>query len=217
VSTDIKAVMEHHARHRRILADPGFTGDLLLFAFALDEILTYPAVRVRRRWFSESWIAAVEEMVCPPPDPRFKREQGWWVAKVIGDDIPRYEFPADPTQKCVVPVLRRSGKTTLCGGSGAVGMVDRDPLTGEGRRAWACRGHQLTAETWRARIKEWEANGKPSPPPNAGGHLERYYNGDFDSLYAWAKPWKEPLRAERAAIVPVPPRPTLRLIQGEAQ
>ncbi|MGV9540882.1 hypothetical protein ACWDSF_06115 [Nocardia beijingensis] len=214
MSTDLKAIMERHERHRHMLADPRLTGDLLLFAFALDEVIAYPAVRSRHRWFGESWVGAVEEMVCPPPDPRFPRELGWWVAKVVGGDIPRYEIPDDRNRKCVVLVPRRSGKTTPCGGTGVTGMVDRDPLTGEGRRVWACKGHQTTASHWRARIKQWEANGKPSPAPNAGGNLERYYSGDWDALYRWAKPWKEPLRAEREAVIPPPPRPTLRLIEG---
>lgn len=212
MTTDLKAIMEHHQRHRQMLADPLLTGDLLLFAFALDEVLTYPAVRRRHRWFGENWVMAIEEMVCPPPDPRFKQERGWWVAKQVALDLPRYEIPVEHTHKCTVPVTRRSGDTTPCGASGVVGMLDRDPLTGVGQRGWACRGHQSIADSWRARINEWVANGKPSPPPNAGGNLERYYSGDWDALYRWAKPWKEPLRAGREAT---PPRPTLRLIQGE--
>ncbi len=208
MSTDLKAIMERDERRRQMLNDPDLTGELLLFAFAVDEINARQAEQSRKRRSKRGWVAEVEEMVCPP---RPGRASGWWVKERIGSDIPRYEFADAPGRKCVVPVTRRSGKTDACGGTGVVGVVDRDPLTGEGRRAWFCKGHKSFADACRARTAEWQRNGKPSPPPNAGGVLERYYGGDWDALYRWAKPWKEPLRGEREAT---PPRPVLRLIEG---
>jgi len=208
VSTDLRALMERDGRRRLMLGDPDLTGDLLLFAFALDEVIFRKAERRAKRQFGESWVLAVEEMVCAPLDPQYKRDHGAWVKARIGGDIPRYEFLDEPGKKCVAPMVRREG---TCGAPGGLGVVDRDPVTGEGHRVWLCRRHEWLAEGFRARVAEWKRNGEPSPPPNAGGVLERYYAGDWDELYRWAHPWKKPMRGGREAT---PPRPKLRLIQG---
>lgn len=209
-STDLKAIMRRDERRRRMLHDPDLTGDLLLLAFAMDEVLAVRKEQGRKR-FRGSWVEAIEDMVCREYPGRLA---GWWMKHQIAEDLPRYELADERGRKCSAPVLRRSGITDACGASGAVGLVDRDPLTGEGRRVWACKGHKAFAAECRARSKQWADNGKPTPPPNAGGVLERYYSGNWDALYRWAAPWKEPLRGGREAT---PPRPTLRLIQGEGE
>lgn len=208
MSVDLKAIMEGDERRRLMLSDPDLTGDLLLLAFALDEVITRKAERRTKRQFGESWVLAVEEMVCAPPDPRLNRGHGEWVKACIGDDLPRYEFVDEPGRPCVAPMVRREGR---CGAPGRLGVVDRDPVTGEGHRVWLCRRHEGLAGEFRARVAEWKRNSEPSPPPNAGGVLERYYSGDWDSLYQWARPFKKPMRGGREAT---PPRPRLRLIQG---
>lgn len=208
-STDLRAIMRRDERHRKMLNDPDLTGDLLLLAFALDEWLAIRKERGRKR-FHADWVETIEEMVCRSYPGR---QAGWWLKHQIAEDMPRYELAGAPGRKCSAPVLRRSGITNACGANGAVGLADRDPLTGEGRRVWACKAHKAFAAEVQARSKQWADNGKPSPPPNVGGVLERYYEGNWDALYRWAAPWREPLRGGREAT---PPRPTLRLIPGGA-
>lgn len=204
MSTDLKAIMLRDERRRQMLNDPDLTGDLLLLALAMDEIIAVRKEQGRKR-FQGGWVAAVEEMVCRRYAGRI---QGWWVKERIGSDTPRYEPEDKPGRGCVAPMVRRDGE---CGKPGTTSLVDRDPITGEGRRVYLCGRHKDLVGKFRAREQEWVRNGKPSPPPNAGGVLKRYYTWDWDAAYRWAKPWREPLEGGREAT---PPRPELRLIQG---
>ncbi|WP_280448415.1 hypothetical protein [Nocardia brasiliensis] len=207
MSTDLKAILRRDERRRKMLHDPDLSGDLLLLALALDEVCDIRKDQ-GRRWFRANWVEAIEDMVCRDYPGR---PTGWWVKHQIAEDMPRYEVAGGTGRKCNAPVLRRSGVTNACGATGSVGLTDRDPFTGEGVRVWACKAHKAFAAEVQARDRQWFENGRPSPPPNAGGVLERYFSGNWDALYRWAAPWKEPLRGGREAT---PPRPTLRLIQG---
>lgn len=203
MSTDLKAIMARDERRRQMLNDPDLTGNLLLLVLAMDEVITVRREQGRKR-FKGSWVTAIEEMVCRK---RSGWMQGWWVKNQIGDDVPRYEPQESSGRRCVAPMIRREGE---CGKTGSLGMTDRDPLTGEARRIWLCARHRGLQAQFDARVKEWQRNGRPSPPPNTGGVLRRYFVFD-DDLYRWAAPYREPMEGGREAT---PPRPKLRLIQG---
>ncbi|WP_306365484.1 hypothetical protein [Nocardia sp. CC227C] len=204
-STDLRAIMARDERRRRMLNDPDLTGDVLLFALALDELLATRKEQGRRSL--KNWVAEVAELAHGTDD----YYQRYWGKKVIRDDFPRYEVidrnPGRP--RCVAPMVRREG---VCGRSSQVWFVDPDPETGEGRYVGLCRRHRPGLEGYYERRREqWRRNGKPRPPANTGGVLRRYFNADWDAIYQWARPGVEPMEGGREAT---PPRPKLRLIPG---
>jgi len=107
-------------------------------------------------------------------------------------------------------MIRREG---LCGKSAIVRGCERDPLTGEATPYAFCSRHRNHADDWRIQqnLKQWNDNGRPSPAPNAGGILRRYFDTDWDALYEWAAPYTKPLHGAKP---PTLPKPTLRVIQG---
>ncbi|MGW4720723.1 hypothetical protein, partial [Nocardia sp. NPDC004260] len=121
MSTDLKAIMEFDQRRRQMLADPDLTGDLLLLALALDEVVRRQMEKVRRPkgW---SWWHLVGALARGDADVA---QAGWWVKDQIRRDLPRYESQ-QRGRGCVAPMIRREG---LCGKSGSYGLADRDPLT----------------------------------------------------------------------------------------
>jgi hypothetical protein len=206
VSTDLKAIMRRDERRRRMLNDPDLTGDLLLFALALDEVIATRKGQGRKT-SGKNWTSAVTELA--------RGTEGhlrYWAKHVVERDVPRYEpEPAEYPWPCVAPMIRREG---LCGKQGARHLTDRDPDTGEARQIALCSRHRSLEAQFDAREKAWRANGKPLPPANTGGVLRRHFNADWDAIYRWAAPGREPMEGGREAT---PPRPTLRLIQGEGE
>lgn len=201
MSTDLRAIMDRDERRRLMLNDPDLTGDTLLFALALDEAL---AARKEQRRPRRSWIDDVADL-------------GWGeqagandhcrVKDIIGKDVPRFEpIRETPGIPCAAPMIRRDG---LCGQLATWSTIDRDPETGEARWTGLCRRHREGRTKFDARRMAWIANGKPTPPPNAGGVLKRYFTADWNALYRWAAPWRTPLDGGRE---PTPPRPQLRLV-----
>jgi len=186
-----------------MIRDPELTGDLLLLALALDELLVSREEQ-NRDPFGKRWTLDVEELA----RGQRRTHRGWWVKVTIAADLPRYE-PAQPAvPECVAPMVRREGP---CGKrTTAWGFVDVDPETGEGRQVWLCGRHRELGKQFDARRREWITNGRPSPPPNAGGVLRRYFDGDWAMLYRWAAGC-DPLEGEREMV---PPKPVLKLIQG---
>ncbi|WP_029923834.1 hypothetical protein [Nocardia otitidiscaviarum] len=207
-STDLRAIMDRDARRRRMLNDPDLTGDVLLFALALDELLATRKEQGRRSL--KNWVAEVAELAHGTGE----YYRPYWGKKVIREDFPRYEVAAlEPGQpRCVAPMVRRDG---VCGRAPQVWFVDHDPETGEGRNVGLCRRHRPGLEGYyQRRREEWRRNGKPVPPANTGGVLRRYFTADWDAIYGWARPGVEPMEGGREAT---PPRPRLRLIPGGEQ
>lgn len=205
MSTDLKAIMDRDTRRCRMLNDPDLTGETLLFALALDEALDSRKSKGRRY---KGWIAEVAEIAWGPVEAGSNGH--YRIRRVVGDDVPRYEPARVPVVQCVAPMIRREG---LCGkAGGTLAMVDRDPDTGEARWIGLCSRHRGLVAKFDARRREWTANGKPSPPPNAGGVLKRYFVADWTEFYRWAAPWRTPLDGERE---PTPPRPNLRLVRDD--
>lgn len=207
MSTDLKAIMARDERRRKMLHDPDLTDDLLLFALCLDEVVRIRSEDGRRRKKAGHWVADVAALAYGAGSHYHQR---YWGKQVIADDVPRYEPPrTEYDSPCVAPMIRREG---LCGKSGTTRLLDHDPVTGEQRWICLCTRHRGVEPSFRVREQEWVANGKPVPPANTGGVLRRYWDADWDRIYQWAAPHREPMEGGREAT---PPRPTLRLIQGE--
>lgn len=204
MTTDLKAIMARDQRHRKMLRDPDLTGDLLLFALALDELIATRREQGRTT-AGKTWTAAVTQLV-RGGDSSYLR---YWAKHVVEGDVPRYEPAEGRGRPCIAPMIRREG---LCGKAGATYVLDVDPMTGEATRGHLCTRHRGLMAKYAVLNREWIANGKPSPPANTGGVLRRYFNADWDQIYRWASPHREPMAGGREAT---PPRPTLRLIQGE--
>lgn len=206
MSTDLKTIMWAHQLMIDIAKDPDLTGAGRLFCFCTAALIAQRAQDNRRSLKRSSWLEAVDEMAGS------SSVKGFWVRNVIRDDVPRYVpegFGAN--RGCSAPMIRREG---LCGKGTYTAFVDRDPSTGAGRQVGYCTrhwSHEKDMERMR-RHREWVENGEPSPAPNAGGVLRRYFSTDWEGLYAWAAPGQTPLEGEKPATLP---RPTLSLIQGE--
>ncbi len=199
----MKALMERDERRRQMLNDPDLTGDLLLFALALDEVILTRSEDGRRRKKPGHWVADVAALAV-----NVQRQQ-YWGRKVLTDDVPRYEpVGQSHSMPCAAPMIRREG---LCGKHGTTRLIDRDPHTGEAKWIGLCARHRGHQAHFDARLKEWHVHGKPMPPANTGGVLRRYWDADWDHIYRWAAPHREPMEGGREAT---PPRPRLRLIQG---
>lgn len=208
-TTDLLAIMRRDQRRRQMLNDPDLTGQTLLFALALDEVLANRKEQGRRSF--RRWVHDVEELaVGHTPDVA---RRTYWAKRVIGDDLPRYEPNRDQgSAVCSAAMIRRAG---ACGKRATSSLVDRDPDTGEARWIGLCSRHREMRATFDARKKAWIANGKPSPAPNAGGVLKRYFVADWTAVYRWAVPYREALEGSRDAT---PPRPRLRLVtSGDAE
>jgi hypothetical protein len=205
MGTDLKAIMARDERRRRMLHDPDLTGDLLLFALGLDEVI---AIRQDqgRKTSGKSWTAEVTRLVRGTEEYR-----RYWAKHVVEQDVPRYEPIKSRGRGCIAPMIRREG---LCGKTGSTHVLDVDPATGEATEGYLCARHRGLEGKFDALGRAWRDNGKPCPPANAGGVLRRYFDADWDAIYRWASPWREPMEGGREAT---PPRPTLRLIQGEGE
>jgi hypothetical protein len=192
-----------------MLRDPELTGDTLLFALCLREVIN------RREWdralkirtsTTGGALREVTEMAIGRPDTSL-----WWSKRIIADDIPRYEIPAPPGVVCGAPMIRREG---LCGKKTSRSIwADRDPITGVQTWIGFCHRH-YTLDVEREQMRRtaaWQSNGKPSPGPNTGGVLKRYFSTDWNQWYTWAASWRTPLEGPRTIR---PPKPSLQLIEG---
>ncbi|CDZ88949.1 hypothetical protein RHRU231_450116 [Rhodococcus ruber] len=198
-------------RIAQMIADPDLTGDTLLFAICLHDLLwrrkTDPAYRLR----TNTNGAALREITKTATGREDKRL--WWVRDIIRDDVPRYDIDPPHTVRCGAPMIRRA---SVCGKATSATWMDRDPVTGEKRWVGFCnrhRSHDRESER-RERHERWQANGKPEPAPNRGGVLPRYFKTDWSEWWGWAAPGLTPSSGEREAGLP---RPVFTLIQGGAE
>lgn len=219
---DLRGALDARDCLLRIAEDADLDQTAKLFAFCLLAYLASPERREKRRTGKgRSWTEAVGEMMFADREPpvssafageTYSADATWRVQRVIANDIPRYRVNHGRV-RC--PVLKTRGKNIgkPCGKNATHYWVDRDPNTGEGTPEGYCSAHITTAARLRHsdRIKQWAANGKPSPPANAGGVLARHFSADWAKLYAWADPSVEPLPDGKP---PTPPRPKLVLIRG---
>lgn len=178
---------------KRMLADPDLHGYPLLFAIALADVVT-SGLGSKDTWMTE----VCERLGC----------QRDWVKVMVAQDRPRYEPRREYPLTCRGQMIRRAG---LCGKAGHhVGWLYDD----EGRREeiGACSRHrdQVNASCDASR-RAWVDAGKPIPPANTGGILEKYFSADWDRIYAWSSyRWERP----PAGVVRTDMRPVLRLIVG---
>ncbi|MFR9753981.1 hypothetical protein ACL02S_23480 [Nocardia sp. 004] len=209
VSTDLQTILCRDERRRGMLADPDLTGDTLLLAFALDEVLEIRCEQGKKH-LGRMWIREVTILAYGPNSLAAQRS---WVKRTIADDVPRYEPQRGPGRAtCVAPMIRRDGP---CGHSATVRFFDIvDPETGTSRWVGLCRRHRDQERLSDARRAAWVANGKPTPPANTGGVLRRHLSDvlDWNSVYRWACPERPPMEGGRA---PTPRRPRLWLVREE--
>lgn len=209
MSTDLRAIMSRDRRHRAMLHDPDLTGDTLLFALALHEVIM--TCKEQGQQVDGRWARDVADIALGDQPEAWRAA---WVKRTIELDIPRYEPAKDESShRCVAPMIRRDG---LCGKRCQGTFLDRDPDTGEGRWIVLCPRHKELRPKFDARRKAWIANGSPTPPPNKGGALMRHFSANWDAFYRWADPHQKPALdgTRKDTREPVPPRPALRLIHG---
>ncbi len=204
-STDLKAIMRSHQQILDICNDPDLDGDAKLFAILVVTLIYQRRAAGRKDLKRRSMFQQIAQL-------SNKRDPNFWIRRVIQEDIPRYEPPTAIDEGCLAPMIQREGP---CGKSAIVSGWDRDPYTGAATRYAFCSRHRNHADDWRIKqnIKQWIDNGQPSPPPNAGGVLSRYFAADWDALYKWAAPYTTPLEGAKP---PTLPKPNLSLIRGGA-
>lgn len=203
-TTDLKAIMREHQRFLDVCNDPDLDADQKLFCVLALTVIHDREVAGRKSFKHRSLFRAVADL-------SNQRNPNYWIREVIQKDIPRYEPPkVDYTQGCLAPMIRREGH---CGKPSVIRGVERDPLTGVGTPFAFCSRHRNHSDDWRIQQnrKQWFDNGQPSPGPNAGGVLRKYFASDWDVLYKWAAPYITPLQGEKP---PTLPKPNLRLISG---
>lgn len=114
MSTDLKAIMARDERRRRMLHDPDLTGDRLLFALGLDEVIA-TRKELGRRKAKRHWVADIAALVYGE-DSAY--HQKYWGKGVIAEDVPRYE-PPTPSRTSVPPARRATAvavsTTSICG------------------------------------------------------------------------------------------------------
>lgn len=202
MSTDLKAIMTSQSRIVDICNDPDLDDDAKLFAICVIVMLYETKTGIRRS--TRNWLQRVAELASHTDNA------SCWLRMVIRHDIPRYDCPTSG-RGCTAPMIRREG---LCGKNAIVSGVERDPITGEGTAYGFCTRHRNHTDDWRIHQnnKQWVANGRPSPQPNAGGILRRYFTADWPNLYTWAAPYMTPLGGAKP---PTLPKPNLVLVRGE--
>lgn len=206
MTIDLRAIMRRNERQRRMVNDPDLTGDALLFALALSEVIVQRREQGRRARL-RYWVHDLEVLAKGEQPERLR---GVWVRMVIADDVPRYEPRRDGgVLPCTAPMIRRDGP---CGKHGTNVTVDRDPETGEAEWVGWCARHKARQRFYEQRRQDWFANGKPVPPPNRGGILRRYFTANWDELYRWAAPHLTPRETGKE---PSMPRPQLRLVRED--
>lgn len=201
-STDLKSMMRRTQLIADICNDPDLSPNAKLFAVCTIVFTAEKAASASARMAKRNrWLQQVAQMV---------GEDSRWVRSVIRHDIPRYEPPQPTHRGCTASMIQREG---LCGKSSVIAGFERDPLTGEATWYAYCSRHRNHEDDWRIRqqAKQWHANGEPSPAPNAGGVLRRYFATDWPALYEWAAPYQKPLDGAKP---PTLPKPKLTLILG---
>ena len=179
---------------RQMLADEELRGNQLLLAIALAEAVT------SGNGAGSVWMPAVRESLGVSQD---------WIRWILAEDRPRYEPRIEYPLTCRGQMIRRPG---LCGQHATNRHWLVDVETGHREEGGACSRHsEQVYALVRANQLEWIAAGKPVPPGNRGGVLEKYFSADWDKIYRWASPrWERP----PGGMVRTDMRPLLRLIPG---
>lgn len=213
VNEDVAGAVYARDQMLQIAGADDLDSDVKLFSLCL---LAFLAGQRRDGHDRGDWAAAVGEMLSRHGVDRSARDSVSLCRSIIAKDIPHYEVPALGAERLRCPVPRGSGRRAgdPCG-KATVGahFIDYDPVTGEGTWLAYCRGHSDPArhEQRRLRYRAWVDNGRPSPPPNTGGLLPRYFQADWTALYRWADPDRRPAPQW---CPPGPPRPHLTVIPG---
>lgn len=197
---EVKSAFRYRTEVQAMMTDPDLTGDVLLLALVMSHGIHSNAEKTGKQLVKWSEIYQIT---------------GWEdrdLRQVLSQDFPRYEVKwTKPV--CAAPMIRRDGP---CGKEPAYSLVftDYDPETGEGRQVGFCSRHGALQHDVRAHQKQWRINGALVPPDNTGGILRRYFDGDLDSLYRWARPYSK--LTDGTGKPAEPPRPTLTLLKGGA-
>lgn len=187
--------------------------DAKLFSLCL---LAFLADQHRAGHRGGDWAAAVGAMMSQRGIDRSVQDSVSLCRSIIAKDIPRYEVPALGSERlrCAAPRARGRRAGMPCGNPTAgAHFIDYDPVTGEGTWIAYCGKHSHPAldEQRRLRYRAWVDNGRPTPAPNTGGLLPRYFHADWSAVYRWADPERRPAPRWHP---PGPPRPHLTLISG---
>ena len=179
---------------RQMLEDDELRGNQLLLAIALAEAVT------SGNRAGTKWMTAVRESLGVGQD---------WIKWTLAEDRPRYEPRTEYPLSCRGQMIRRPG---LCEQRGTNRYWLWDPDTGYREEIGACSRHRVEVQILvDHRRHQWIAAGKPQPPGNKGGILEKYFSADWDKIYTWASPrWERP----PAGMIRTDIRPLLRLIPG---
>ena len=147
---------------------------------------------------------------------------GEWLWSVLREDAPRWQMPvnrAGARGPCEAPGIRKP----LCGRKGCQAFRVTNPEDGTWRLACYCDRHQAEARAAMAAERVLRASGTlPEPVPNTGGLLPCYFEWDWVTYYARARPgWAPPALgvcadAWQPAGGPPAPRLSLIRIDGEA-
>jgi hypothetical protein len=162
-------LQRHHDVERRLYADNGLRGDLLLLALAMARA----CCDGKAAW----------EDVCV----LLERDESW-LRMVIGRDVPRYEIPRDDRgfhgSPCEAQMVRKGG---LCGKLPANQHVMERHADGTITEHNFCSQHRAHAEALR---RDLETRPRPTAPVrspwNTGGALARHFAADWLAFYRWA-------------------------------
>lgn len=193
-----------------VFHDPDLTDQLRLFTLATVHLWETKPERKRVKTFKrEHWsyhalrlmgrVGTVEELT-----PYLR-----WL---IHGDVPRYRLDPHANPFCLGTMLRPAG--AACQRRTTMRTTMPNPLTGELTLVGSCRDkrHEAQArEKIDANRQAWHVNGEPSPKPNSGGVLLRYFTTGIEPLYAWADK-----RYTAGDHVPEPPRGALALVTNLA-
>lgn len=200
--TDLNLLMRTHQLIVDACNDPDLDREALMFVVCMTVLIYESKTSATGRLRMRHWPRSLAEMA--RADPGF-------AARVIRNDIPRYTTPVPESgHRCTAPMIRRE----TCGKKSVVSWVERDPDTGEGHWQGLCSRHWKQhddPQQRQRRHEQWIANGQPTPAPNVGGVLRRYFTADWPALYQWANPDVAPAEGAKPKT---PPRPKLTVLDG---
>lgn len=203
---DWKDTKLHHELYvsgsRELFDEPDLAGDLLLIALAMLYHLTIDRVdepktpaRVIGRVGPDNvvrrvnWVRDACWRIWPDePEDRF-----WGhLKRIIMADTPRY-VPTTLRDEAVCMSMLERNPTKACPHKPTVRQMTPNPQTGETDLVGSCSNPthlSLFNRTTRRNRDLFEENGRPKPPNNAGGVLERTFPDnweiDWPALYTWA-------------------------------
>lgn len=106
---------------------------------------------------------------------------------IIREDVPKFRVDFHAHIPCEGKMLRPAGAP--CTRKVSMRGSLPNPLTGERTLTGVCRDPRHVAEYEAKHKAAWaayRANGEPSPKPNSGGLLLRYFTSGIENLYSWA-------------------------------